>query len=222
MNRQHLALKHVIRALLHEAAPEGTTPSLAGKKIAILGDSHVAEIYQFGKQLEKDLTDLGAIVKRFGWGGSSANAWIKKIPVSGKVRTIEEVKEGGPYDVSIICLGTNDSANYYRSFVETRGKIPTIEDLAPSANTIVSRIASISSQIGATYQVWVGPPSVTGKLEWYQPVAVQAVRAASSGFPGIYVDSTDIPSDADGVHVSAVTSKRWATKVVKKITDVVK
>lgn len=219
---RHAELKQIIRAILSEAAPESVSQTLSGKKIAILGDSHVAEIYQFGKQLEIDLKSLGASVQRFGWGGSSANAWINKIPVSGKTRTIDEVKAGGPYDVSIISLGTNDSANYYRNFVETRGKVPTVSDLAPNANTIVSRITDISNQIGATYQVWVGPPSVTGKIKWYDPVAVAAVRAASSNFPGIYIDSSDIPSDADGVHVSKATSVRWSAKVVKKISEIVK
>lgn len=215
-------LKRLIRAILSEAAPSDASSTMMGKRIVILGDSHVAEIYQFGKQLESDLTALGATVKRFGWGGSSANAWLNKIPVAGKTLSIEQVVAEGPYDISIISLGTNDSANHYRNFVETRGKIPTATDLAPDANKIVARISSISSQIGATYQIWVGPPSVTGKIKWYDPVAISAVRAASSNFPGIYVDSTDIPSDADGVHVSRATSVRWSSKVIKKISEIVK
>jgi len=208
--------------ILTEAAPADTPQPLLGKKVAILGDSHVAEIYQFGKQLEAELTKLGATVKRFGWGGSSSNAWINRTPVVGKVVTIDEVKASGPYDVSIISLGTNDAANYYRGFTEKNGKAPTLQELMPNARAIVSRISSISSQIGAAHQIWVGPPSVTGSIKWYAPVSVEAVRAASSGFPGTYIDSSDIPSDADGVHVSGKTSARWAAKVVSRVLDVTK
>lgn len=191
--------------------------AIAGKKIAIIGDSHVDNIYSFGKELEKGLTDLGAIVKRFGWGGSSARAWLDPVPISGKIRNINEVTGSQPYDILIMCLGTNDSGNFYRGFVETKGREPVLADLEARARTVVSRITELSGKIEATHKIWVGPPSVTGKVKWYKPVAVQAVRNASSGFPGIYIDSTDIPSDEDGVHVSEATSKRWADKVIQKI-----
>jgi hypothetical protein len=84
----------------------------SGKRIVIIGDSHV-DASTFGRVLESTLRERGANVTRFGWGSSAARTWLAGKPISTtpKWYTLAQVNQSGPYDLALVCLGTNDGAN---------------------------------------------------------------------------------------------------------------
>jgi hypothetical protein len=176
-----------------------------GKTIVILGDSHV-DGTPMGSTLEKMLTEQGATVKRFGWGGSAARTWLAGKRAMGKQYTVQQVKDGGPYDIAIISLGTNDGAN---AGVGTQDKAK----LEAEAVKAVSQIKQIADTIGAQKTYWIEPPVMGDKTKHYTNYNIDFVRREGRKvFGADAIDATSVgPHPSDGVHLYGDKATQWAT-----------
>lgn len=180
---------------------------VSGKRIAILGDSHV-DGSVMGQTLEKLLTEGGATVKRFGWGGSAARTWLAGKPALKKHFTVEGVKNEGPYDIVIISLGTNDGAN---AGVGTQDPAR----LKAEAEKSVAQIKKIADTIGGGVTFWVEPPPMLDRAKHYTNFNIDFVRNAGRAVFGTKaIDSTRIGTpDGDGVHPGGKAGRAWAELV---------
>lgn len=158
--------------------------------------------------LEKMLTEQGASVKRFGWGGSAARTWLAGKRAMGKQYTVQQVKDGGPYDIAIISLGTNDGAN---AGVGTQDKARLESEAARS----VAQIKQIADSVGAKKTYWVEPPVMGDKAKHYTNYNIDFVRREGRKvFGTAAIDATSIPAHpSDGVHQYGDNATQWATIV---------
>jgi len=186
------------------ASSQQTARESGGKRICILGDSHIAS--QFGISLEKKLRAAGFTVNRFGVGGSSAASWLERL---------SKVVKNGPYDVAIICLGTNDGANAH---VISRDP----ERLAIMARKSAANIREIASKVGAQITFWIGPPKMSGLASnpHYQPYAMDHIYdAVTPIFPNTTFDSRNVDTSlGDHVHVYGATADNWAEEVANFVS----
>lgn len=176
-----------------------------GKSVVILGDSHV-DGTPMGSTLEKMLTEQGASVKRFGWGGSAARTWLAGKRAMGKQYTVQQVKDGGPYDIAVISLGTNDGAN---AGVGTQDAAK----LEAEAVKAVGQIKQIADAIGAKQTYWVEPPVMGDKTKHYTNYNIDFVRREGRKvFGKSAIDATAVgPHPSDGVHLYGDKATQWAT-----------
>jgi lysophospholipase L1-like esterase len=181
--------------------------TVRAKRIVILGDSHV-DGSTFGKALERRLTADGAVVQRFGWGGSAARTWLAGKHTLGKQFTLEQVKASGPYDIAIISLGTNDGAN---AGVGTQDA----NTLRAEAAKSVGQIQQIASAVGAPVTWWVEPPRMGDRVKHYTNYNIDFVRSAGrQAFGRRSIDSTVVGTpDGDGVHLGGRGGEAWAEVV---------
>jgi lysophospholipase L1-like esterase len=189
----------------------GTINPLKGKSILIMGDSHV-DGTPMGITLEKMLTESGASVKRFGWGGSAARTWLAGKKARGKQFTVQQVKDGGPYDIAIISLGTNDAAN---AGVGTQDPAK----LTAEAVKAVGQIKQIADTVGAKDTWWVEPPLMKDTVKHYTNFNVNFVRQEGRKvFGERAIDATSVGTpDSDGVHLYSVGGKAWAKVVHDRV-----
>jgi lysophospholipase L1-like esterase len=185
--------------------------TVKAKRIVILGDSHV-DGSTFGKALERKLAAEGAVVTRFGWGGSAARTWLAGKHTLGKQFTLQQVKASGPYDIAIISLGTNDGAN---AGVGTQDAATLKAEAAKS----VSQIKQIADAVGASVTWWVEPPRMGDRVKHYTNYNIDFVRSAGrSAFGSRAIDSTVVGTpDGDGVHLGGKGGEAWAAVVHERV-----
>lgn len=190
---------------------------VAGKRIVILGDSHV-DGSTFGKALERMLTQSGASVTRFGWGGSAARTWLAGQPTFKKHYTLKQVRDAGPWDIAIVSLGTNDGANEAKA---ARGDTSLGLRLAAQA---ASQIKQVADGTGARLVYWAEPPLTNERnaqladdvARWYTPTNIDRVRVEGRKLFGrMAIDATPVVGrpDGDGIHLGQKGGEAWA-KVV--------
>lgn len=193
---------------------------LEGKKILILGDSHVANVYSLGKGLEKKFESQGAIVERFGWGGSAARTWLRGEPMLGNHYTLTQVSAAGPYDIAIISLGTNDAGN---SEVLTKQQKDSglaskpLPEVRANCQTYASQIRQVADSVNAFKVYWVGPPVITGSPNpLYSPRARELIYQFAAPLFGSRTIRSDIPVSGDGVHVTGA-AQDWIDLVFNRV-----
>lgn len=196
--------------------------SVAGKKVVILGDSHV-DGSTFGKALEGLLAASGAQVTRFGWGGSAARTWLAGRLTFGKQYSVEQVRDAGPWDIAIISLGTNDGANGGKA---AQGNTAQAQQFAKQA---AAQIRQIADGIGASEVWWAEPPQMSPSnaykggdvTPWYTPENIDLVRVEGRKlFGGHAIDATSVGTpDGDGIHLGGQGGKAWAALVHQTVLD---
>jgi lysophospholipase L1-like esterase len=196
--------------------------SVAGKKVVILGDSHV-DGSTFGKALEGLLVASGANVTRYGWGGSAARTWLAGKPIFGKQFSATQVRDAGPWDIAIISLGTNDGANGGKA---AQGNAAQAQQFAKQA---AAQIKEIADTIGASETWWAEPPQMSpsnaykggDSVPWYTPENIDLVRVEGRKlFGGNAIDATSVGTpDGDGIHLGGQGGKAWAALVHQRVLD---
>ncbi len=230
MSTAERSLRQLIQEMLilEAPAPEedifksaGFTGTLQGKRVVILGDSHVAEVYALGKSLEKKFTEQGATVRRFGWGGSAARTWLAGKPALGKQFSLSEVAAGGPYDIAVISLGTNDSGNAEVPSKEQKaaGLARPEDDVRRSCQKAAEQILQVANSVGAAKIYWVGPPATTGRPNpLYSPRARNFIYEYAAPLLGANtIDSRQISVSSDGVHVTGASASQWVDLVFNRV-----
>lgn len=190
--------------------------NIKDKKIVIIGDSHVDWSW-FGKTLEADLASKGASVTRHGWGGSAAANWIAGQRIFGKQYTLKGVAGGGPYDVALVVLGSNDAANAQRASMEGG---PT---LTAGVATASQKILQVAGSLSARTSFWVGPPAMGTKSPYWTNGAMDALwKATSPLFGERALDSRPATrphvATGDGVHMGKPGAEAWTAFVVTEIS----
>jgi len=189
---------------------------VAGKRVVILGDSHV-DGSTFGKALERMLTSSGASVTRFGWGGSAARTWLAGKPIFDKQYTLEQVRNAGPWDIAIVSLGTNDGANGGKA---AGGNAAQATKFAVQAAADIKKVGDAT---GARVVYWAEPPTMSPKnaskggesVPWYTPENIGLVRTEGRklfGSRAIDATSVGLP-DGDGIHLGGKGGEAWARVV---------
>jgi hypothetical protein len=196
--------------------------SVAGKRVVILGDSHV-DGSTFGKALEALLVSSGANVTRYGWGGSAARTWLAGRPIFGKQFSATQVRDAGPWDIAIISLGTNDGANGGKA---AQGNAAQAQQFAKQA---AAQIKEIADTIGASETWWAEPPQMSPSnaykggdvTPWYTPENIDLVRVEGRKlFGGNAIDATSVGNpDGDGIHLGAQGGKAWAALVHQTVLE---
>jgi lysophospholipase L1-like esterase len=188
---------------------------VSGKRIAILGDSHV-DGSTCGRALEQMLRDKGATVSRFGWGGTAARTWLAGKPLrSGTLRTLEQVNAGGPYDLALVVLGTNDGAN--SEAAAAQGGPSMVAGVAKAAQ----EIKQVADRVNAKKVIWVGPPMMGDITQYYTSASVNEIwRVTSPLFGSAAIDSREVTRpyvSGDGVHLGKEGGTVWAQYVLTEV-----
>jgi lysophospholipase L1-like esterase len=187
----------------------------SGPRALIIGDSHV-DWSSFGKDLTRELEAKGYEVYKYGVGGSAAYSWLRK-----RSGLLSQLNSGGPWDLLLVSLGTNDMANSKKGCRKKRDKKRC---LARAARRQSARIAAVIKKIKAEKTVWIGPPSLRGSTKglrrWYHPDAAAAIYDAG-GPSGVDVafDSRDSTRGAgkDGIHPTGALGAAWAKAVATAV-----
>ncbi len=236
MSTAERSLRQLIQEMLILEAPapeedifkgSGFTGLLQGKRIVILGDSQVAgntdpkaPDYTFGDKLETRFQEQGAVVKRFGWGGSAAKTWIAGLPKFGKQFTLKQVNDSGPYDIAVISLGTNDSGNAEANRTpeeKAAGIFRPESEVSKNCETAAKKIAEVVDGVKASKVYWVGPPATTGKRDSsYSPRARDFIYQHTTPLVPNTIDSRGIPVGSDGIHVIGAADQ-WVDLVFNRI-----
>jgi len=189
----------------------------SGKRIVIIGDSHV-DASTFGRVLESTLRERGANVTRFGWGSSAARTWLAGKPISTtpKWYTLAQVNQSGPYDLALVCLGTNDGAN--SEAAAAQGGPSMVAGVA----TASKQIKQVADALDAKRVVWIGPPAMGDITRYYTSASVNEVwRVTSPLFGSDAIDSREATRpyvSGDGVHLGREGGTAWAQFVVDELS----
>jgi lysophospholipase L1-like esterase len=187
----------------------------SGKRIVIIGDSHV-DASTFGRVLESMLRERGANVTRFGWGGSAGRTWLAGNPSLGKQYTLAQVNQSGPYDLALVCLGTNDGAN--SEAAAAQGGPSMVAGVA----TASKQIKQVADALDAKRVVWIGPPAMGDITRYYTSASVNEVwRVTSPLFGSDAIDSREATRpyvSGDGVHLGREGGTAWAQFVVDELS----
>lgn len=205
-----------------EAEVEPVLPAGGGLRAYIIGDS--ISVGPFGVTLESTLKNAGIDTFRAAVGGSAASGWVNNNPFPGSTKNLDTVKSAAgsdTYDIGIICLGTNDSANAARAVAEN----PQGLTLEAYANKFATNLNTLATTLGANTNFWVGPPALrgSGRSKWWTRRAADAMYdAALPRFNGVTYDSRWVTPGADGVHVYGAEADGWAQDVARSILSRVK
>ncbi len=207
--------------------------SLKGKKILLVGDSHIADpsMGDFGRNLKMLLEKQESKVTLIGFRGISANDYINE-PTNlfgddlktkfsqTKQKFLQATRE--KWDICIIALGTNDI---------------TILRTPPNYTVVANNINSMFTKVNADKKFWVSPPLVrddvsespqfmeetdrpNGKIPLNKRVNDLIAKAGSISATRIdssYVGKLHNPKSSNDVHFYGSAANTWAQKVFGQI-----
>lgn len=185
-------------------------------RVLLTGDSHM-EWSPFGVRLEQLLKDRGASVVRMAIGGSSARQWASGNPVCRTMNgnrlcySAADLRAAGPFDLVVVCLGTNDAAN-----ASAAGA-----DRTRAAERAADDIETFMGLLGSPRFVVVGPPRMRDSIAHYTNANMAPlVDVFARRFSGRFIDSRPVPkTDGDAVHFGRQGGTAWAQLVFDRLRD---
>lgn len=183
-------------------------------RVLLTGDSHM-DWSQFGVQLEKLLRDSGATVSRMAIGGSAARQWASGNAVCRTIQgnrlcySAADLRAAGPFDLVVVCLGTNDAAN-----ASAAGA-----DRTRAAERAADDIETFMGLLGSPRFVVVGPPKMRDSIAHYTNANMAPlVDVFARRFSGRFIDSRPVQKvDGDAVHFGRQGGEAWAKFVFDRL-----